>query len=30
MNLYSKLRQRQAEGRPLRMGLIGAGEFGSM
>ena len=30
MNLYSKLRQRQAEGRPLRIGLIGAGEFGSM
>ncbi|GAC1355572.1 MAG: Gfo/Idh/MocA family oxidoreductase [Herpetosiphon sp.] len=30
MNLYSKLRQRQAEGTPLRVGLIGAGKFGSM
>ncbi len=30
MNLYSKLRQRQAEGRPIRVALIGAGKFGSM
>lgn len=30
MNLYTKLRQREAEGRPVRMGLIGAGKFGSM
>ena len=30
MNLYAKLRQRQAERRPIRVGLIGAGKFGSM
>jgi predicted homoserine dehydrogenase-like protein len=30
MNLYAKLQQRQAEGRPIRVGLIGAGKFGSM
>ena len=30
MNLHSKLQQRAAEGRPLRVGLIGAGKFGSM
>ena len=30
MNLSSKLQQREAEGRPLRVGLIGAGKFGSM
>jgi predicted homoserine dehydrogenase-like protein len=30
MNLYSKLQQRAAEGRPLRIGLIGAGKFGAM
>lgn len=30
MSLYSKLQQRQAEGRPVRIGLIGAGKFGSM
>jgi predicted homoserine dehydrogenase-like protein len=30
MNLYSKLEQRAAEGRPVRIGLIGAGKFGSM
>ena len=30
MNLYSKLKQRQAEGRPIRVALIGAGKFGSM
>ncbi len=30
MNLNALLRARQAEGRPLRIGLIGAGKFGSM
>jgi predicted homoserine dehydrogenase-like protein len=30
MNLYSKLQQRAAERRPVRVGLIGAGKFGSM
>jgi predicted homoserine dehydrogenase-like protein len=30
MSLYTKLEQRQAEGRPIRVGLIGAGKFGSM
>jgi len=30
MNLHSKLQQRATEGRPLRIGLIGAGKFGSM
>jgi predicted homoserine dehydrogenase-like protein len=30
MNLHAKLLQRHAEGRPLRIGLIGAGKFGSM
>jgi len=30
MSLHSKLQQRQAEGRPIRVGLIGAGKFGSM
>src|SRR5450759_3089236 len=30
MNLFSKLQQRQAAGNPLRVGLIGAGKFGSM
>ncbi|MGF6229379.1 putative homoserine dehydrogenase-like protein [Inquilinus ginsengisoli] len=30
MNLATKLRQRAAEGRPVRVGLIGAGKFGSM
>jgi predicted homoserine dehydrogenase-like protein len=30
MNLHSKLQQRETEGRPLRVGLIGAGKFGSM
>jgi predicted homoserine dehydrogenase-like protein len=30
MNLHSKLQQRAAEGRPIRVGLIGAGKFGSM
>ncbi|TSD83491.1 flagellar biosynthesis protein FlgA [Mycobacterium sp. KBS0706] len=30
MNLYTKLREREASGTPLRIGLIGAGKFGSM
>lgn len=30
MNLHRLLQQRAAEGRPLRIGLIGAGKFGSM
>ncbi|HQY28371.1 MAG TPA: Gfo/Idh/MocA family oxidoreductase, partial [Burkholderiaceae bacterium] len=30
MNLHRMLRQRAADGRPLRIGLIGAGKFGSM
>jgi predicted homoserine dehydrogenase-like protein len=30
MNLHRMLRERAAEGRPLRIGLIGAGKFGSM
>ena len=30
MNLHRMLLERQAEGRPLRVGLIGAGKFGSM
>jgi predicted homoserine dehydrogenase-like protein len=30
MNLHSLLQRRQAEGKPLRVGLIGAGKFGSM
>ncbi len=30
MSLFSKLQQRAAEGRPIRVGLIGAGKFGSM
>ncbi len=30
MNLYSKLQQRAADKRPVRIGLIGAGKFGSM
>ncbi|HSF47918.1 MAG TPA: Gfo/Idh/MocA family oxidoreductase [Burkholderiales bacterium] len=30
MNLFAKLREREADGRPLRVGLIGAGKFGSM
>ncbi|MBZ8140042.1 flagellar biosynthesis protein FlgA [Rubrivivax gelatinosus] len=28
--LYSQLRQRAADGQPIRVGLIGAGKFGSM
>ena len=30
MNLYSKLQQRAALNKPIRIGLIGAGKFGSM
>jgi predicted homoserine dehydrogenase-like protein len=30
MNLFAKLTQRASEGRPIRVGLIGAGKFGSM
>lgn len=30
MNLYAKLVERQAAGKPLRVGLIGAGKFGAM
>ncbi len=30
MNLYAKLRERAAQGKPLRVGLIGAGKFGAM
>ncbi len=30
MNLYAKLQQREAAGKPLRVGLIGAGKFGAM
>jgi predicted homoserine dehydrogenase-like protein len=30
MSLYTRLQQRAAEGRPIRIGLVGAGKFGSM
>ena len=30
MNLYPKLQQRAAQNEPVRIGLIGAGKFGSM
>lgn len=30
MSLYQQLQARQAEGRPLRVGVIGAGKFGTM
>src|SRR5258706_5664131 len=30
MNLYAKLRGREAQGKPLRVGLVGAGKFGAM
>jgi predicted homoserine dehydrogenase-like protein len=30
MNLYAKLREREAQGKPLEIGLIGAGKFGAM
>ena len=30
MNLYAKLKEREAQGKPLRLGLIGAGKFAAM
>ncbi|MDP6875966.1 MAG: Gfo/Idh/MocA family oxidoreductase, partial [Alphaproteobacteria bacterium] len=30
MNLYKKLQERTATGRPIRVGMIGAGKFGTM
>jgi predicted homoserine dehydrogenase-like protein len=30
MSLHAQLQTRQADGRPIRVGLIGAGKFGSM
>jgi predicted homoserine dehydrogenase-like protein len=30
MNLYAKLQQREAQGKPLRLGVIGAGKFAAM
>jgi predicted homoserine dehydrogenase-like protein len=30
MNLYAKLQEREAQGKPLRVGVIGAGKFASM
>ena len=30
MSLHAKLQQREAAGKPIRVGLIGAGKFGSM
>jgi predicted homoserine dehydrogenase-like protein len=30
MNLYTKLQQRQADNKPIRIALVGAGKFGSM
>ncbi|MEO5772221.1 MAG: flagellar biosynthesis protein FlgA, partial [Burkholderiaceae bacterium] len=30
MNLHAKLQQRQADNKPIRIGIIGAGKFGSM
>jgi predicted homoserine dehydrogenase-like protein len=30
MNLYAKLQQREVAGKPLRIGVIGAGKFGAM
>ena len=30
MNLYAKLCEREAQGKPLRVGLVGAGKFGTM
>ena len=30
MSLHAKLQQRAADGRPIRVALIGAGKFGSM
>jgi len=30
MNLYAKLLEREAQGKPIRVGLVGAGKFGAM
>ena len=30
MSLHAQLQRRQADGKPIRIGLIGAGKFGSM
>ena len=30
MNLHAKLAERNAQGKPVRIGLVGAGKFGSM
>src|SRR5213083_3735234 len=30
MNLHAKLLEREAQGKPLRVGMIGAGKFGAM
>jgi len=30
MNLHAKLLQREAQGKPLRLGVIGAGKFAAM
>ena len=30
MNLHMKLKQRETDGRPIRVGMIGAGKFGTM
>ncbi len=30
MNLFAKLQEREAQGKPLRIGVIGAGKFGAM
>lgn len=30
MNLHAKLQEREAQGKPLRVGVIGAGKFGAM
>ena len=30
MNLHARLREREAQGKPLRVGLIGAGKFAAM
>jgi len=30
VNLYAKLQEREAQGKPLRVGMIGAGKFGAM
>jgi predicted homoserine dehydrogenase-like protein len=30
VNLYAKLKEREAQGRPLRLGVIGAGKFATM